>query len=85
MQKGVSEMKEQNPLLKDNPIKLFQNKRVSVELDDGFIVKGKLVSINKGNFVSHFPQILILENRSGKHIVRGNFFKVAEGKEHERF
>jgi small nuclear ribonucleoprotein (snRNP)-like protein len=62
-----------------NSVDLFMGKNVKVEVETGFTVEGKLVGFEgsvKG--MAHKPNILILEHRSVKRVLRGDFIKICE-------
>lgn len=55
----------------------LKNKFVCVQVSNSKIVRGLLVGFEEARNPNHRPQLLILENCFGFHIIRGNFVKIA--------
>jgi len=58
----------------------FLNKRVRVKVSEGLMVQGVLVRYQNGDKAKHLPNILILKDGNGYHILRGNFENISEVK-----
>lgn len=54
----------------------FRNKFVSIQVSNSKIVRGLLVGFEEITNSNHLPQLLILENCFGFHIIRGGFIKI---------
>ena len=58
----------------------FLNKRVRVKVSEGLTVQGVLVKYQNGDKANHLPNILILKNENGYHILRATFENISEVK-----
>ncbi len=54
----------------------FRNKFVSVQVSNSKIIRGVLVGFEETKNPNHLPQLLVVENCFGFHIIRGEFIKI---------
>lgn len=74
MQKLEVEKKKEKPILN-----LFLGKMITVEIERGLEIKGKLLRYQLGKNEerhNHKPNLLILQNGSNRHVIRGNWIAI---------
>ena len=78
-------LKNQNKLQKFNLdnyplIHYFLNRKVRVQISQNLTVEGMLVRYQNGDERKHLPNVLILKNAEGLHVLRGNWLNISEAK-----